>query len=153
MTQRKRNGSRRSQWVLAAAVAAVPLLGMTSSAQAQFRQQNSGRALDANPRVGSNGSNDDVGGRDRGPAVTGNQIVNRNVTAGREFRDAVPYTDARAFRGLATGGESDRFIRNSVGVPTRSQATLESTTPQPFYGDSRGVAPPPGTVQLGASGG
>src|SRR6266478_4765403 len=74
----------------------------THPALAQFPVQGQdGHANDANNRVGSGGYNNGV---PRGPAVTGNQIVTRNVTAGREFRDRVGYTDPYSFTGPIGGG-------------------------------------------------
>lgn len=144
--------SHKSNWILAAAVAAVPLLAIAAPASAQYQSNNDGRARDANNRVGSGGSNGDA--RRSGPNVTGNQIVNGNVTGGRAFRGAVPYSgDARGFRGPTVGGASDRFIRDSAGVPERGQTQAQTFSPQPFYGESRAVAPPPGYQQLGSTGG
>ena len=48
--------SRRRQWVLAAALAAVPGFGLAGHALGQSQQPTNGRALDANNRIGSGGS-------------------------------------------------------------------------------------------------
>src|SRR3954470_8353625 len=89
--------SIKQTWILAAAVGAVSLC-VSLIATAQYRVE-TGHANDVNNRVGSSGLNG--GGSNRGQfnGVTGNDIVTGNVTAGKQFRGNVPYTDARAFRG------------------------------------------------------
>src|SRR5689334_19408617 len=87
---------RRAALLVAAGLVSVAL---ANPASAQYRQDN-GRALDANPRAGSGGQND--GGSPAGrnnPLVTGNQIITGNVTAGRQFRGPVGYSDPSEFRG------------------------------------------------------
>src|SRR5687767_15038803 len=91
--------------ILRAAAASVIL--STTLIFAQQRVGDDGRALDANPRVGS-------GGYNSGPIrdtlrVNPNNIVTGNVTGGREFRGHVPYTDPREFRGTVGGLDVDRF--------------------------------------------
>src|SRR6185503_4347948 len=94
-----------------AASLAVPALG-------QQRRTDDGRARDASNRVGSQGYNDaPANPRVPDPRVSGNQIVTGNVTGGRQFRDNVGYTDPGAFRGPTAGRISDRFVRDSAGVP------------------------------------
>ncbi|HLL90979.1 MAG TPA: hypothetical protein VK324_16885, partial [Tepidisphaeraceae bacterium] len=132
--------------LIAATVAVAPAV-----AAAQYRVGNDGRALDANNRVGSGGYN--TGGR-TGPAVTPNDIVYGNVTAGKEFRGPVGSTDAGAFRGSTAGRVSDDFIRESAGVPLPGQpnANTNAQVARPFYGQGRAAPPPAGTVQQGFSG-
>jgi tetratricopeptide (TPR) repeat protein len=141
--------SRRMTWVLAAAVVGVGLGGMPSSAQGQQRVGGDGRALDANNRVGSGGINEP--GYGGPPGVTGNQIVTGNVTGGQQFRGAVPYTDPFAFRGQTAGIQSDRFIRDSAGVPIGGVGQNNASALRPFYGQSQTVERPPG-YQLEAPG-
>jgi hypothetical protein len=125
-------------------------------ASAQYLQEN-GRALDANPRAGSGGRNDTGAGvaPGRGPLVTGNQIVTGNVTAGRQFRDFVGYTDPAAFRGPTAGLVGDRFVRGSAGVPQpMGGPQINLSQPTAFYGSDRVGPPPAGYVPtVGASGG
>lgn len=154
------NRSRSSgrNWVLAAAVAAVPLLGALaapSTAYAQFPSGNDGRARDANPRVGSNGFNDSGVNVDRRGRIyhSGNRIITGNVTRGQHFRGAVDYGDPREFRGATGSRLSDRFIRDSAGAFDAPTAGRDSFTPSAYYGRSRAVPPPPGTSALGATGG
>lgn len=139
--------SKKWQWVLAAAVS-VTLAG---SALAQYRVGNDGRALDANNRIGSGGAN--TGGVSNSGANAygglGNNIIYGNVTRGLEFRGDVPYGDPRAFRGTTAGGLSDRFIRSSSGAGFGGVSQNNAQVAQQFYGESRAVAPPAGTVQQG----
>src|SRR6476659_4159901 len=90
-------------WRRAALMVAAGLVSaaLAAPASAQYRQDN-GRALDANTRAGSGGQNDD-GRTGRGSLVTGNPIVTGNVTAGRQFRGPVGYSDPSEFRGPTAG--------------------------------------------------
>ncbi|MBC8105356.1 MAG: hypothetical protein H7Z14_02105, partial [Anaerolineae bacterium] len=112
--------SNRKRLMLATAVAAaaVALFANVASTHAQYRVDN-GNARDANNRIGSGGYNQPGSGAgSTSPyAVNGNNIVTGNVTGGREFRGFVPYTDPGAFRGATAGGNVDRFVRSSAGVP------------------------------------
>jgi tetratricopeptide (TPR) repeat protein len=125
-----------------AVIAALPAVILPGVSQAQFRANNQdGRALDANNRVGSGGYNE---GRDI-VQPSGNQIVTGNVTAGREFRGPVPYSDPNVFAGPSGTDSTDRFIRGSSGAPEYS-TQVDMTQPRPFYGN-RTITPPPGYVQ------
>jgi tetratricopeptide (TPR) repeat protein len=137
------NPLRRPRWILAAAVAAVPLFGFVSGAAAQYRVETAGRALDANNRIGSGGRNPNDSTNRTGDMVSGNDIVLGNVTGGKQFHGNVPYSDPDAFRGFTAGRASDNFVKQSAGPDTTLTRTVE-----PFYGTSRGVAPPPNTQQL-----
>jgi tetratricopeptide (TPR) repeat protein len=140
----------KNSWILAAAVAALPLVGLGGAAEAQHQVGGDGRALDASNQIGSGGVNRSVPGA---TGATGNEIITGNVTGGREFRGVVPYTDPRAFRGATVGNTSDRFIRDSAGVPNQMAPQTDLTRPQPYYGEARSVAPPPGFVRQGFTGG
>jgi tetratricopeptide (TPR) repeat protein len=154
-TQTKTAAEWRRAVAAAGVLAAATLVA--NPASAQQRSNNDGRALDANPRVGSGGQNDQGGGgySRQGPMVTGNQIVTGNVTAGRQFRGPVAYTDPNSFRGVTSGMFSDRFVRESAGVPRPyggGQADL--TQPRAFYGSGLATPPPTGFVPTaGATGG
>jgi tetratricopeptide (TPR) repeat protein len=141
--------SRKGLVVWAAAVGAVSLLGNDARAQVQVQQQ--GRAQDANMRVGSGGVNDSVG---RGTAnyVSSNDIVYNNVTGNRGFRGPLAERDPQAFTGPIGGRLSDAFIRQSSAAPLPYQPTADALTPQPFFGSTRGVAPPLGSIREGYSG-
>ena len=147
-----------SRWRKAALFVAAGLVSaaLAGPASAQVRQEG-GRALDANPRAGSGGRNDSPGGPGRNPLVTGNQIVTGNVTAGREFRGPTGYTDVSEFRAVTSGLPSDRFVRDSAGVPRSVggiQTQIDMTRPQAFYGSQRVTPPPAGYVPtVGATGG
>ncbi len=141
------NGRNR---LLAAAVAAVaPVVLAASVAHAQYRVGEDGHALDANNRVGGGGVNDV---NNRGNSVNGNDLVTGNVTGGRQFRGGIGYTDPWAFRSRLSGRGVDSFIRDSSGVPTPYSPSFSLDQPRSFYGQSRGVAAPEGTVRIGASG-
>lgn len=125
-----------------AVVAALPAVVLPGVAQGQFRATNQdGRALDANNRVGSGGYNE----RRDIVQPSGNQVVTGNVTAGREFRGPVPYSDPNVFAGPSGTDITDRFIRGSSGAPEYS-TQVDMTQPRPFYGN-RTITPPPGFVQ------
>src|SRR5688572_30847643 len=114
----KRNSSRR-RWILtAAAAAALPLLALTPVTSAQNRINTAGRALDANNRVGSGGQNPNDSGSRAPVGVSGNEVVTGQVTAGRQFRGHVPYTEPGGFRGNTAGVNMDNFLRQSSG-PTK----------------------------------
>lgn len=145
----------RSNQFPARVAAAAGMLALAVSAGVAGAQQriDTGRALDANTRLGSGGYNT---GRDlSNPALNNavnNSLVTGNVTGGREFRGDVGYTDPRAFRGSLSGGGVDRFVRSSAGV--NAVPGLSNTqVARPYFGDSRGVAPPPGFIQLNNTGG
>lgn len=140
----------RQHGVLAAAVAAtISLLAINRPAEAQFSTGQNGHANDANNQVGSGGYN----GARPGSAVTPNDIVNGNVTGLRSFSGYVGERDPRAFTGPVAGGVNDVFVRQSSGVPTGSGAAMTYGQPQPFYGDSRYVPPPAGSLPVGFNGG
>src|SRR5690349_17092662 len=103
-------------FVAAGLLAAAGILAMPTSVAAQYRSNNDGRALDANSRAGSGGQNDASPTATGRGAVSGNQIITGNVTAGRQFRGPVAYSDPGAFRGITSGSfSSDRFVRESAG--------------------------------------
>jgi len=123
------NHKRTTDWRNAATIVAAGLLAAaglavtTTPAAAQQRSTNDGRALDANMRVGSNGRNDtgtdNIRYNRNGPMYTGNQVVTGNVTAGRQFRGPVGYSDPNEFRGITAGRfTTDRFVRDS-GPPVQ----------------------------------
>src|SRR5688572_12854712 len=122
-----------TSWRRAAVLVAAGLVSaaLAAPASAQYRRENAGRALDANPRSGSYGSNDDPRSNralGRGPLVTGNQIITGNVTGGRQFRDTTLYTDPATFRDINAGSfASDRFVRDSAGVPRPGTAQIDPT--------------------------
>jgi hypothetical protein len=121
-----------------AAVAAVPVLGLTSSASAQYRLPYDGKANEANNRIGSGGANP---GKE-GQAVNGNDIVTGNVTGGVEFRGHTNIRNPREFRGAAPGGMIDDFIKGSSSVDPNAPGS--SYRVETFYGGARTVQPPPG---------
>jgi predicted Zn-dependent protease len=144
----KASGLRK--WILASAVAALPL-SLAPGALAQVPVTDAGTAHDANTRVGSGGYNDR---RDyyHSTEVIGNRVVTGNVSGGRDFHGAVPYTDPLNFRGNMGSAALDDFIRGSNGVPGPNQGHVIPGQVQAFYG-SRMVAPPPaGFAEKGFTG-
>jgi hypothetical protein len=138
---------------LIAAVAAVPVLVMSLSSSAQVRVNQDGRAHDANTRVGSDGANDRSNDIDRsGQTYTGNQLVTRNVTGNRSFRGPLGYTDPNEFRGPVAGLQTDRFVRDSAGAPTRTNPFADYGRATAYYGNARATPPPPGFQADGFSG-
>ena len=147
----------RSRLLLAAAVAALPLLA-AGRAFAQLPAGQDGRAADANPRVGSGGFNTTQNPPnyiiDR--IQNGNRIITGNVTGFDHFRGQRPYTDPREFRGNVGTQTSDDFIRRSAGAPQAYSSNPLSNigVSQPFYG-GRLANPsllPEGFVQQGVTG-
>ncbi|MDB5355311.1 MAG: repeat protein [Phycisphaerales bacterium] len=144
MTSKRRNGL-----LLAAVMAAIPVLGLGRQAAAQYPAGQDGHANDANNRAGSGGYNSP-----RSPAstVTQDNIVTRDVSGGIGFTGPIRETDPGAFRARLPGRGLDAFIRNSAGVPTGAGGPTDLSVPHPYYGDSRGVAPPPGSLPVGFTG-
>ncbi len=131
-------------WLLAAAFAAIALVTAVHT-RAQYRTGDDGHALDANNRVGSGGYNDDRNNNHNSQRYTGNQVVTGNVTGGKAFRGNISYRDPNDFRGSTGYENSDRFIRNSGGVPTRSNPDpLTASESAAYYGEARATPPPPG---------
>jgi hypothetical protein len=138
------NTSRRAQWLLAAAIAALPAMTIVSSASAQYQTGQNGHALDANTQAGSGGQNTPG---PSGSAVSGNQIVTGNSTGGTYFRGAVPYFDPNTFDGPLASQGNDNFVRDSHGVPSAYAPAFSPYTPRAFYSaNSLTTAPPPGYV-------
>lgn len=130
----------RAGRVLAVAIsAAMPLVAL-----GQYQTMNStGRMLDANNRLGSAGINDPrqaVGG------VSADDVVYGNVTRGRQFRGTAE-SDPTAFRGNLAR-PSDDLVRDFGPSVYQRGGVNDQFGTQQFYGDKRGVAPPPGFQQL-----
>jgi hypothetical protein len=141
---------RYRRWLTAAALAITPVLGVRVASAQYAASSGGGHALDANNQVGSGGINGTVSNS----LITGNDIVYGNVTGGRgldgNFRTRE--LDPTAFRGILPGAGIDSFVAGSNSAPTAYSPTFSLSQPRAFYGSSRGVAPPVGTVLLGSSG-
>lgn len=107
----------------------VVVLTIAVSARGQYRVGNDGRALDANPRLGSGGYNDASPGF-LNPSF-GNQIITGNVTGDKQFRGYVPYTDPKEFRGGNSTNSMDSFIARSGGYSLTRNDNPNAATP--FY--------------------
>src|SRR5690242_11830326 len=119
----------------AAALAALPLtLVAAPSARAQQQVNTNGTALDANNRIGSNGMNTFRPPPQAG--VLGNQIVNGNVTNGRQFHGRVGYSDPTEFAGFQAGRAVSNFEKNSVGVGVPYSPTQVPNQSTPYYAEN-----------------
>lgn len=133
-----------SQWALVLAVGGVALMGLPSLGLAQFQtQNNTGRALDANNRLGSGGVND---ARSVAGGYSADDVVYGDVTRGRQFRGSVS-PDPRAFHGPLTT-PSDTLTKDSgPGVYERG-GDYDPSRAQKYWGDDKGVNAPHGYAQL-----
>ena len=137
-------------WILMLAAGAV-VAGATSVGLAQYQIENStGRLLDANNRLGSDGVND---ARRVTGGYSADDIVYGNVTRGRQFRGNVNSTDPTAFRGNISR-PSDNLARDAGMSVYQRGANYNPADAQRYYGDQRGVNAPPdfGRLQPGSPG-
>src|SRR5688572_9209016 len=140
----------RTKWILLAAIAAVPVAGVSMPASGQYQNDQRGNALDANRRIGDDRSNDVARSYRFDNRVspiqrpTGNQIVTGNVTGNRQFRGPAGYVSEREFRGSTASDPSDNFIRASAGTAGASRRMTDYNVSVPFYPGGRTVQPPPG---------
>ena len=126
-------------WILKWAVAGVFVAACVPLARGQYQTDNStGRARDANNRLGSGGFNDQ---RALPNGVTSEDIVYGNVTRAQGFRGPLSTRDAREFRAQTAGTSVGNFVRDSAGA---NQDPNQAFSPQRFYTDSKGVAAPAG---------
>ncbi|MDB5326877.1 MAG: repeat protein, partial [Phycisphaerales bacterium] len=139
--------TRLNRSLLTAAIATV----FASGVFAQTRVDTRG-ATDANNRVGSNGQNTSAGGR-TAPWDIANNLVYGNITAGKAFRGSIASGDPQAFRGRSASANLDNFVRSSSGVTTGGVTSYNANQTRAFYGDSRNVPPPAGTVGISTTGG
>lgn len=127
--------------LLAAVLGALPLLGVGSVAQGQYRVGEDGHANDANNRIGSGGYNSSQDASKRPYGATGNQIVTGNSTGLSYFHGNVAYTDPGEFRQSTGTNASDRFLAVS-GPVNYAQPSGTGSQYQQFYSDTRLVGPP-----------
>lgn len=128
----------QSRCVLISAVAGVCMAIFPLAANAQYQtENNSGRALDANNRLGSGGTNE---ARPTG-GITPNDIVYGTVTRGKQFR--APHTvEPTAFRGGGVAGPSDNLVRDTgVSVYDRGYG-YDPGQSRRVWTDRFGVNPP-----------
>ena len=146
--------TRTRNRLLAAVAAVLPVIAAAIPATAQTRVNQDGRVLDANNRVGSDGSNDRNNGIDRrGQTYSGNQLVTGNVSGNRAFRGPVGYRDPSEFSGPVSSRNVDRFNRDSSAAPTRVNPRVDyGQSPTAFYGVQRTTPLPQGFRSDGFSG-
>lgn len=119
-------------------LALVILAGVAGTAWAQVQQVPQNNPLDANPMVGSYGSNRPVPGY---VPINGNDIVNGNVGGLKYFHGNIPYRAPYTFGGRLPSSDISNFARQSAGAPLG----------QPYTGETRPYYLPSATVS-GASG-
>ena len=139
---------------LVLAVAAVLAGGLAAPADAQYRVQQNGTALDANNRLGSGGSNGAAGQNinDR-YRVNGNSVVTGNVTGGAGFRGPVGYSAPGQFNDFTAGRSFDNFGADSAGTTAGGRVSNNTGTVSPFYGVSSTITAPAGYVRNTYAGG
>lgn len=126
-------------------LAAAAALAFPATGVAQYQTQNStGRLLDANNRLGSDGIND---GRRVEGGVNADDIVYGNVTRGRQFRGNVSSTDPRAFRGNISR-PSDNLTRDAGMSVYQRGENYDPSASVRYYGDQRGVRAPDDFARL-----
>ena len=142
-----KTNARNRLWILSA-VAAVGIFTYVPQGQAQYMtENNTGRALDVNNRLGSGGNND----AKTMPGATADDVVYGNVTRGREFHGKAS-SDPTAFRGNVDRN-SENLDRDSGGS-VYDQSHYSPFVSQRYYSDSRWVSAPTGFTQTlpGSSG-
>jgi hypothetical protein len=123
-------------WVIAATMA------MPATAMAQRVED--GRLGDASLRIGSGGYNLPL----RGPVPNyGNQIMEGNITRGRQFRGFSPISSTTDFGSNLPSSSLDNFRRDSVGVDD-IRAGYSSYTARPWYSPTQTV-PTAGSLSIG----
>jgi hypothetical protein len=113
---------------------------MGTVALAQVRQVQMGGAMDANPQVGSGGSNRPVPGF---VPVNGNDIMTGNVSGLGYFHGRVGTVNQYQFQGNLGSASLQSFARQSAGSPANGGTYLGIA--QPYY-------LPSATVSTGAAG-
>jgi hypothetical protein len=96
---------------VAAVVAAMGLWSAPAWVQAQQRVQTDGRALDANPQVGSGGYNNVQNQVDY---AARNAVITGDVAGGGQFRGRIDYGAPQSFRGQLGSDDNFRFYANSL---------------------------------------
>ena len=131
--------TQRARWILSAVLAGMPLAIGSLSVQAQQQQPQTGRALDANNRIGSGGTNTYRPPPSAG--VYGNNLVNGTLGEGKQFHGSTGSVDATSFRGFTPGTSTDNFVRDSAGVGVPNTPPPVPGVATPYYGASRFAAP------------
>jgi hypothetical protein len=108
-------------------------------ADAQTYLQQSGNLFDANPQVGSGGTN--AYRRPVSPLSVSNSVATGNVRYGQSFRGSSTISDPTAFRGRLGSSSLSNFRRDSFGAIDQSRFTggLGSGFNQIYYDRSSTV--------------
>ncbi|NLW86353.1 MAG: hypothetical protein GXY38_05715 [Planctomycetes bacterium] len=129
---------------LLAVWSAEPVFGQAYRVQPRPLQQ--GNALDANPRVGSGGSNAGAGIDANAYNIQSQLYVTGQVRGLGNFKGPVPYVAADQFRiDVPSAGLSD-FVGRSTGLP--DVRTGQVLAPTPYYAPSRTIVGP-AAIQAG----
>ncbi len=120
---------RRTRTGLSISITVAALLSVATDLSGQVRRIGDGRALDANPLVGSGGFNVPGGGYQLN---RGNLIITGNITGGRAFQGFSPIRDSsQLLLSLPSSTLSD-FMRDSTGV-NDVLANRPAFEPRPFF--------------------
>ena len=144
---------------LAAAAAVLALCTACPDAFGQRAVNQTGGAVDANPQVGSGGSNTFGAGFDPGSYGSyntyNNNVITGNVTGGRQFRGAVGYRDPRSFGDRTATDQMDEFARRSSGATTGGTVIdyASNSNSTSYYGSGVAGSAPAGFVRTPATGG
>ncbi len=114
-------------------MAACALLVPATAAMGQVRQIQTGRALDANPMVGTGGYN---AARPVADGINNNLIITGNVTGGRSFQGFSPIQNPNAILTPIPSSSLSNFVRDSVGLPS-IQSGVSGYTPEIFFAPSQ----------------
>lgn len=123
--------------------AAILMLAVAAASWGQVMQERAGRALDANPLVGSGGSNTPVRGY---VPINGNQVMTGNVTGLGYFHGNVPYSSTSEFSGRLGSSSLRNFARQSAGAPDGGTYTGGYST---YYLPSQVISTSQGRISPG----
>ena len=101
--------ARAAGWAVAAVAAVV--LASSGAAWGQVQRIPGGDLLDANPQIGSGGSNRPVPGYQ---PINGNAIINGNVSGLGYFHGNIPYSSPYQFQGSLGSAGLQNFARQSA---------------------------------------
>lgn len=122
-----RNARMRTTTRLAAASGLLSIAVLAATSFGQVREIVGGHVLDANPQVGSGGSNQPVPGY---VPINGNNIIQGNVEGLARFHGTVGSSSPYVFQGNLPTATLQNFARQSAGgIPTGPAGS----SPAPYY--------------------
>jgi tetratricopeptide (TPR) repeat protein len=148
----------RYRWLVAAALSALPVAALPMSARGQQQINATGHARDANPQIGSGGLNGSFNSMGNtavgGTGVTGNQIVQGNVSGLAAFQGKEPIPAPGQWQGAPLAGAPlANFLRESSGVPQAYAPAPGINQTTPYYSQAQFPVAPNGYVQNNIQGG